>query len=342
METITILKDLVAINTIKDKDKDQINAYLRKFLEEEGFKCGDINGNLVASIKDDFVLGFSGHTDTVDIAEGYLTNPFELFIEGDKAIGLGACDMKGGIACILKAIKESNPKTYKRGMKLYFTYDEEIGFEGIKGLADETFPDMMVIAEPTNNIPVIKTKGCLDYRINFSGVSTHASTPKKGDSAILKAISFIKDLDNIKLDGNDLDFIEPKTTYNVGKINGGTAANMVPDKCEITLEFRPVNLNDSVKIETAVNELVKKYDAVLTVDALAEPLMNDIETINNLELGKYKAECFVTEGSFMKAKNKIILGPGPITAHEKNEYVSIKSLNETVKTYIALIEKYCK
>ena len=83
------------------------------------------------SIGENPKIGFLGHTDTVEYIEGWNTNPFELSIVEDKIFGLGVCDMKGGIAAILDAISKIDFNKLQYGVKLYFTYDEEIGFGGI-------------------------------------------------------------------------------------------------------------------------------------------------------------------------------------------------------------------
>ena len=54
-----------------------------------------------------------------------------------------------------------------------------------------------------------------------------------------------------------------------------------------------------------------------------------------------KTANFITEASFVNCKNKIILGPGPVTAHEVNEYITNESYEKTVEQYIEIIEKVC-
>lgn len=135
-----ILKDLVAINTIADKDNDVIMDYIGNFFTGIGFNVerrkSDETGKevLIARYGDDPAIGFLGHTDTVDITDGWTTDPFVLTEADGELYGLGACDMKGGIAAFMAAIGNTDLSKLKRGLTVYCTYDEEIMFGGIKDL----------------------------------------------------------------------------------------------------------------------------------------------------------------------------------------------------------------
>ena len=180
MEEFKILKDLINFNTIKDKENKKIIDYIEKYLKSLGFKTNYKNKNLIMSIGENPKLGFLGHTDTVGYLEEF-NNPFELKIKDNKIYGLGVCDMKGGIAAMLDTIKNINFNKLKYGMKLYFTYDEEIGFSGIYDLVNnnERFPEYMIFGEPTNNEMLIGGKGLLEFKIDCIGKKAHSSNPSK-------------------------------------------------------------------------------------------------------------------------------------------------------------------
>ena len=115
---------------------------------------------------------------------GYVQD-MEVHIKTLLIYGLGVCDMKGGIAAIIDAIKELNLSELKKGIKLYFTYDEEIGFGGIYEIVEkgEKFPNIMIFGEPTDNEALLGSKGLLEYELNFIGLKAHSSNPEKGISA---------------------------------------------------------------------------------------------------------------------------------------------------------------
>ena len=104
MKARDILKDLVAINTIADKGNHEIMDYIEDFYNKIGVsverRTNPENGKevLIASYGEDPAIGFMGHTDTVDITDGWVTDPFVLTDKGDGNLyGLGSCDMKGGL-----------------------------------------------------------------------------------------------------------------------------------------------------------------------------------------------------------------------------------------------------
>ena len=108
MSDYKILKELVKFNTIKDKQNKEIIEYIEKYLLDLGFKTEYKEKSLIMSYGENPTVGFLGHTDTVEYIEGWNINPFELAEKGGKLFGLGACDMKGGIAAILDAVSSIN------------------------------------------------------------------------------------------------------------------------------------------------------------------------------------------------------------------------------------------
>ena len=343
MKVEEILKKLVSFDTIKDYQNKQIMDYIEKYLEKYNFKTKRIEKCLIAYNDEKPNIGFIGHTDTVDY-ESWDGNPFELKIDGDKLIGLGSCDMKGGIASILYTISKIDLK--KNKIALYLTNDEEIGFEGIDTIKDLIVAPNIIIGEPTNNVPIYGTKGVLELVIEFYGIKCHSSTPDKGKNAIYDCVDFINKLKKFyeKVIKNRINnnFEIPYTTMNIGMINGGETVNSVPGKCSITIDFRIANEDDIIIIKDKISKLLKKYNANLIIKNSLYPKINnnDISFLENIS-SKKETKCYLTEGSFIN-KNFIILGPGPDTSHQKNEYIYLSSLNKTVKLYKSIIEYYNK
>ena len=337
------MKDLVSFNTIRDNKNKEIMDYIEKYLENYSFTTKRIDKCLIAynDIKPN--IGFMGHTDTVDY-ESWDGNPFELIEDGDKLIGLGACDMKGGISAILSAISKIDLKNNK--IALYFTDDEEIGFNGIKTIKDMIVPNNMIIGEPTDNVPIYGTKGAIEFEIVFYGIKCHSSTPDKGVNAIYDCLDFIQKLrdfyENVLKNNKNEAFEIPYTTMNIGLIDGGESVNSVPGKCKILIDFRIANESDIKLIESEINGLLKAYNAKLEIKQSSLPKINnsDISFLEKIS-SKKQTKCYMTEGSFID-KNFIILGPGPDTSHQKNEYISYSKLKQTEDLYIKIIEFYNK
>lgn len=335
-----VLEDLVKYNTIKDRENKEILDYIEKTLNLIGFKTEKRDRFLIMSNKEETSLGFLGHTDTVEFVDGWKYEKFGLTKINDKIYGLGVCDMKSGIAAIISAISQIDFNNLNKGIKLYFSYDEEIGFSGIKEIVkyEKNFPQTMIIGEPTNNEIIVGSKGLMEYKISFKGIKCHSSTPQKGKNAIMSAVSFINELNEFYQDKIktilDKNFEIPYTTMNIGKINGGSAINSVPEECEILVDFRTINKEVEKLITKKIEMLREKYEASVQE-------LNKLSSFFNQSKLSTKTCNFITEASFIK-NNCMILGAGPITAHETNEYVNVNSLYELVEQYKKLIEKFCK
>lgn len=338
MKAKDILKELIKFNTVNDKENQSIMNYIEKLLQNKGFKTEYKSKCLIMSIKDKYNLGFLGHTDTVMAGSDWEINPYEMKEDKEKLYGLGICDMKGGIAGILQAIIETDWEELKYGMKLYFTYDEEINFLGIKEIIEkkEKFPQNMIIGEPSNNIIMNSSKGLLEFKIAFTGISAHSSMINKGENAIEKSIEFLNELksfyNELKKDKND-NFEIGYTTMNIGKIEGGKSINIVPSSCEVFIDFRLIKSEHKKLILNKISELTRKYNATYTIINSISPFANKNEKMNPTN--------FITEASFIDAENKYILGVGPINAHKANEYITTESLEKIIMQYKDMIYKFC-
>jgi len=337
-----ILKDLIKFNTIKDKENEGIINYIEDYLIKLGFKTEHKGKYLIMTIGEKQKVGFLGHTDTVEYIEGWNTLPLELTKIGNKLYGLGTCDMKGGIAAILEAVAKIDFNKLKYGIKLYFTYDEEIGFGGIYDIVktNEKFPEFMIFGEPTNNEILVGSKGILEYNLEFIGKKAHSSNPEKGINANINAIKFLAELtefyeNEIKTFREEAYEI-PYTTMNIGVIKGGTAKNSIPAICNVELDFRIANKEHIELINSKINELSQKFKCNANIFECVNPFIDKTYIKEN-----QKTTNFLTEASLVECKTRIILGPGPVTPHEVNEHITEESYNKLINQYKSIIENEC-
>lgn len=350
LNCVKVLEKLISFNTVKDKENKEIISYLEEYLSKYDFRVVKKDKYLIMESnfgkEDEYGVCFVGHTDTVEAVGDWKYDPFKLIIDGDKLYGLGTCDMKGGIAAFLDAVRSLDKSKISKKIKAYFTYDEEIGFTGIKDVLEfekninkNGDDNNFIIGEPTNNEILLGSKGLIEYKVTFKGIKVHSSVPEKGKSAIFDCVKFIEELKEFyeKEIREELDeaFSIPYTTFNVGIINGGSEINSVAEKCEILFDFRTINKNEN-KIVEFTNKLIEKYNA-------EKEILNNIPAfLNKSEFTDEVKTCsFITEASFLNG-NRIILGPGPVNPHEKNEYITIDSLERCVKQYEEIINKLCK
>lgn len=357
-----ILKQLVLFDTVGDKENGKIMDWIGKFCTEAGFETEKIKSEkdgkacLVARAGKPGKNGlvFIGHTDTVPAADGWKTEPFVLTQMGNDFFGLGASDMKGGIAAMLAAVSEVDLQKLHKGLELIFTYDEENNLAGIKNVLSrhKVLADCIVIGEPTSLEPVVATKGALALKIKFIGKDAHGSNPEVGVNAIEMASGFIVEMKkyfkNIAKEHNDI-FDNPRSTLNIAQIAGGDAMNKVPSLCTLGFEMRLIDNRQREKIMRTVADIIKKngFKAKVEIDiSLPVAQCSDRKFIAAVEaVTKKKAVgvSYATEGSLLpSANNFVILGPGSIkVAHRADEFVSKSSLNKAVKVYGELINKFC-
>ncbi len=352
MKVEDILRDLVKINTIEDKDNDKFIDYVEKYLKALNFITEIKDRCLVMSYGNDIKLSFIGHMDTVAINNKWDYNPFDLTIFGNKLIGRGTCDMKGGISAFLYSLSQIDLNSLKYGIRICLTYDEEIGFKGIKDLIDKNicFGEYSIIGEPTDNIPCTGSKGLLEYEFIFKGISSHSSIPIEGKSSNENAVIFLNELLKIKKIFNKKRcnlFDVPINTINYGIITGGNSICIVPDQTNVQVGFRITkDKEDIIFIKEYIDNLINTLNFDMEYKILNEinPFINENEIVKFYEdiSGNNKKSFFgVSEGSFID-NNKVIIGPGPITAHKENEYITVDSLNKTCDIYIKSIMKICK
>ena len=115
----------------------------------------------------------------------------------------------------------------------------------------------------------------------------------------------------------------PYTTMNIGKIYGGKSINIVPNSCEILIDFRTIDVLHTKLILDKIDKLMKKYNGKYEVINNIQPFMNEKENLCPTD--------FITEASFLNVENRYILGADPINAHKKDEYISEKSLDKLVE-----------
>ena len=337
-----ILKDLVGFNTIKDRQNKEILDYIENYLENLGFTVEKRKKYLVMSYGKSPKLAFIGHSDTVEYIDGWDSNPFILTKKENNLYGLGACDMKGGIAAFLSALSDIDLKKLKYGIKVIITYDEEIAFTGIKEVIkdDIKIPEYVIVGEPTDNKAMTGCKGLFAIKVFTNGIKVHSSTPHKGKSANLNMIKLLNELDmfyneNIKGEINK-EYEVPYTTMNIGLLNGGSAINSVASQCMSYIDFRTIKNEHVEAIKQKLDSLCKKYDARYEIDIDVKTFYNNIDF-----LGKTYTAGFMTEASFIGECKRIILGVGPMSAHEINEHVNIESLKNCKEQYIKIVKETC-
>jgi len=209
-------------------------------------------GNLVARIPGEETaepVALCAHLDTVPVAGPPQVSVVDGWVRSDGTTVLGADD-KAAVATLLMLAGELVADRPAMDVELVFTAGEEAGLLGAAALdlgalrARRVFvfdsdgePGTLVVASPTQKVVAAE----------FVGRSAHAGmAPELGRSAVVAAAHAIGAM--------RLGRIDAETTANIGLVQGGTAANVVPERCRISGEARS---HDRQKLATLVDEMVQ-------------------------------------------------------------------------------------
>jgi glutamate carboxypeptidase len=193
-----------------------------------------------------------GHMDTVFDPGTAAERPFR--IAGNRALGPGTSDMKGGLLAGLTALAALRATGATPNATFVANPDEEIGSpfstNVIRGLVAEHDAALVLECARANGDIVSARKGIADLAITYRGRAAHAGVePAKGRSAILAAARAVVDL-------HGLNGRWPSVTLNAGVIAGGTRPNVVAADARIELDLRAASAAEMAEARRAVEAIV--------------------------------------------------------------------------------------
>ena len=275
-----------------------------------------------------------GHIDVVPAH----SEQFTPRVEGDRLIGRGAYDMKGGLASMMCAVRDAAGQDRVR-VRFVCVPDEEsedvethaidwLVREGLRG-------DFAITGEPTDLHIGVQAKGVLALRLGVSGTAAHGSTPWLGDNAILKAYDSFRRIETLPFSRESSDLFD-RPSINLARIEGGDAFNKVPDRCEMDVDIRYLPNQDPGAIlsqiraipDVEIERCATWKPAVVPRDnpyvlALREAARTfaGVETLSVGRDGASDATTFLDQGI-----PAVEFGPSGAGHHGPDEWVSIASL----------------
>ena len=283
---------------------------------------------------------FAGHVDTVP-AQGNLPGRRE----DGRIVGLGASDMKSGVAVMLElaAWAAASEPDLDLGF-LLFTREELDAEESpipafLAGSPEMARAALVVVLEPTNNEIHAGCVGNLNAQLTFEGISAHSARPWTGANAIHAAAAALAPLAKLEPVDVEIDGLVFREVVSAVRIEGGIADNVVPDRCTVRLNYRYAPGRAPADAETYVRGLVPgaRVDVIgnsppahVVVD---RPLVRRLERAGSFEIQPKQAWTPVAQ--FAEAGlDAVNLGPGATRyAHRADEQVEVAEL---VRTYDAL------
>lgn len=294
---------------------------------------------------------FNVHLDTVPAAPGWTHNPHVLTVSGERAIGLGACDIKGAAAAMLAAAEATQGDA-----AFLFSTDEEANdarciaafLAGSHGFRE------VIVSEPTGCQAVLAHRGIFSVELGFKGVSGHAS--KIADpmqSAVHQALRW----------GNAaLDFAAQQShqrfggltgmPFNIGKMQGGIKANMIAGDAGLRVGFRPLPTQSLPELHRTLAGLLPDVAVDYQITFAGQPLpagdaaqaetrrLRARDLADGLGLPIGHAVDFWTEAALFSEAglDAIVFGPGDITqAHSADEWVALEQLESAAEHYARIL-----
>lgn len=380
MTLIDLTRKLISIPSYVDLNSNSnerdLGEFIFNYLSNLGYlqvKKQYVEGerfNIIAHDDHPPRLMFCCHMDTVQLSGEWKHDPFDGEIEQDRLYGLGAVDMKGGLACVLYALASSHAT---KGLYLLIDVDEESEFKGIKKFLSEhkVYPELAIFPEPGTKIQN-GHRGLIEVCFQVKGQTGHAARPTIGKNAIFGAVRAVEHLIEQlnELSDSELGSSTCNLAFLRGGIDKGSTSegiqeigsdqpNKIPDIAEVILDIRPAVA--SLRAQTVL-DIITSYLTATGYNIAGSKKTHDygslliprqqfvqFETIVRQILGRVE---YADLGDFGYGEaqllnehlgvNCVYFGPEPTEkAHQVDEYVSISSLETVYKVYKTLVEKYC-
>ncbi len=371
--TRRILADMIRIRSIIGEE-EKLAAYIHLELTNMGIdshleEVEPGRPNVYARIKGGLPgkkLHFNGHMDTVPVCEGWTMDPFTPAIQDGRMYGLGSCDMKAGLACILnllRAIKLSG-NDFPGEVSFSAVIDEEAYSKGSRAALESGYTDCdaMILAEPfpgDEDTPIpLGITGKILYDITVKGLSAHGFYPHKGINAIEEAGRILAALGQINMHSHP---IFGKGNLCTLKIEGGyqVYSVMVPDRCrfEINRVLIPGETSQSalqdmqelvaslnLKAEVEIHLKPPTYESLLI--ERDEPIIQTFDKVYTQVMGKaphYGFCTVITDANVFGGEHHIPclhLGPPQEKLHKPDEFVQLKWLELTSKMYALITASF--
>jgi acetylornithine deacetylase len=371
-DTTRLLRDLVALPSVNPMGRPlegptvyehRVTAYLQDFFRGLGVPferqtVAPLRDNIVARLEPPGARGtlvLEAHQDTVP-TDG-MTDPFAARIENGRLHGRGACDVKGGMAAMLAAfarLVREQPHGAAR-VVMACTVDEEFTFLGVQRLAQDDLsagrggPVWAVAAEPTQLQIVNAHKGAVRWHLSTTGRSCHSSRPELGINAVYRMAALLplveRFADELRASRSDPRLGPP--TLSVGRIEGGTSVNTVPDSCRVEIDRRLLPGEDALAAPQELAAYLKAHADPRIDFSCSEPWLS------SLALGSEGSEALVarlgeaidsvagshqvvavpygTDASKLAAAGipSVVFGPGDISlAHTADEWVPLEEVEQ--------------
>ena len=341
-DTVALLEQLVNIESVSRNEQriaDAVEAVLRPLAHLEVSRHGNTvvaRTALAHSSGRGERVVIAGHLDTVPLNANL---PAVLGRQEGRDVlrGLGACDMKGGVAVMLK-LAATVPAPNRDLTYLFYESEEiESEYNGLH-LLSQSNPELLaadfaILMEPSDAVIEGGCQGTLRVDVTARGERAHSARSWTGLNAIHQAGEILDRLNAYRARMPVIDGLEYHEGLNAVGITGGVAGNVLPDVCTVSVNYRFAPDRSEAEAAAYVQEFFSGFDTVVTDSApgalpgLDVPAAKEfVEAVGgevNPKFGWTDVARFSALG--VPAVN---FGPGdPMLAHKQEEYVPVEQVH---------------
>jgi succinyl-diaminopimelate desuccinylase len=334
-DVVKLTTALVDIRSVSRNEEDIANVVFAALRDVPHLTVTRYGNTVVArtSLGHSSRVVIAGHLDTVPYADNL---PAKL--DGTKLYGLGACDMKGGVAVGLRLAATIAEPTRDVTYVFYDCEEIEAEYNGLGRLA-RTSPDVLagdfaVLMEPTSAQVEGGCQGTLRAEIRVPGKRSHSARSWMGSNAIHSAGAVLATLTSYEPRQVPIDGLVYREGLNAVGISGGVAGNVIPDECRISVNYRFAPDLDEEQAFAHVRSVFEGYDVVLldsspaAMPGLSHPAAAAFVAAVGAEPRPKFGWTDVARFTELKIP-AVNYGPGDsLLAHTKDEFVEVGELRQ--------------
>ena len=367
---VALASELIAAASVSRDSNAEASAICRRELLAAGFEIETVP--LAGAVPKESIVAFRagtgfggvgggfayfGHTDVVP-ADNWTGpgGPFEPTFADGRLYGRGACDMKGSVAAMLVAARQSTDGP----VWIVLTADEEVGFGGARSVVAESkgYRDLVarqpvcLIGEPTQRRVLHGHKGGVVWTLQADGEQGHSSfgTEQSASRRLLRTLGTLSEIvESLATDPQYRDerFEPPGPTPNVQFSDASPAVNITSSRATARVFVRVTPVMDLRPIAERLEQACRDAGVSLRQTPVWPALYRDpssetIRALCEVTGGPSRTAAYGTDGCVFSEPERIaVCGPGSIDqAHTTDEFITLDELRGGVDLYGRMLERF--
>lgn len=341
--SIDLLKRMISTPSISREEKE-ISDLLERYMKEQDLHPERYGNNLLCKSvhydKSKPTILLNSHMDTVKPVSAWTKDPYSPIEEDGKLYGLGSNDAGASLVSLLHAFIALQAKEQAYNLFFLASCEEEVsgknGVESVVPLLPEI--SFAIVGEPTQMQPAIAEKGLMVLDCVAHGKSGHAARDE-GENAIYQAMKSIDWFQRHEFP-KESDLLG-KVKMTVTLIQAGTQHNVVPDRCEFTVDVRSnecysnQELFEYIKAQAGCEVNVRSFRLNSSRFDVNHPFVQ-----RTIMLGKVPFGSPTLSDQALMPFLSLKMGPGDSArSHTADEYIRPEEIRDAISLYIRLLDR---